>query len=207
MGHSTDFIGHIDIEPPLNDAEIDYLGAICTSRRFDRADGPYDVPGNPRAETSDGIDPDRYNRCAPGQPNLWCDWQVCWEGCCLAWNGTEKSYSMIQWLRYLIAHFLEPGAAAAGNPRFAHFAFDHRLNGMVVGCRRDTKELFAVRVRDNRVTEQVLRPADPRYLDYPPLPYEEQIDREAADRPRYRRRRMRRTTAGSVVALDDRRSV
>ena len=28
MGFSTDFVGHIDIEPPLNDAEIAYLAAF-----------------------------------------------------------------------------------------------------------------------------------------------------------------------------------
>jgi hypothetical protein len=30
------------------------------------------------------------------------------------------------------------------------------------------------------ITQEVLRPADPRYLDYPPLPYEEVIDRDRA---------------------------
>ena len=37
MGFSTDFVGHIDIEPPLNDSEIVYLSAFSASRRYDRA--------------------------------------------------------------------------------------------------------------------------------------------------------------------------
>lgn len=205
MGYSTDFIGHIDIEPPLNDAEMEYLSAFFDSRRCDRGGDPYEVPGNPRAETLVGEYGERGNDPAPGQPNLWCDWRVCWDGCCLAWNGTEKSYSMIPWLRYLIAHFLKPDAKAAGDPRFAEFGFDHVLSGMVVGCRRDDKELFALTVRNNRVTERVLRPADPRYLDLPPLPYEAEKDREVADRPRNRRRRRPDGEPATVVPLADRR--
>jgi hypothetical protein len=32
---------------------------------------------------------------------------------------------MIAWLRYLIAHFLGPGAGAAGDSRVKDFTFDH----------------------------------------------------------------------------------
>jgi hypothetical protein len=75
------------------------------------------------------------------------------------------------------------------------------LSGAVVGCRRDTKELFLVRVDDNDVVEEVLRPADPGYLDYPPLAYEEAIDR---DRELIGRRR-RRPRSDVVVDLANRR--
>lgn len=192
MGFSTDFIGHIDIEPPLNEAEIEYLSAFGESRRFRREGGPYDVPGNPIAERDDvGSHGEEYNVPGVGQPNLWCDWRVCWDGCCLAWNGIEKSYSMVRWLGYLIDHFLAPGASASGRPGFEDFTFDHRLSGMVVGCRRDNKMLFSVRVENNVVKEDVLRPADPRYVDWPRLPYEDEIDRERARSSRRRRRTLR----------------
>lgn len=199
MGFSTDFVGHIDIHPPLNDAEIAYLGAFASSRRFDRAD-PYDVPGNPRAETSEGIDTDAYNRPPAGQPNLWCDWQVCWDGCCITWSGKEKSYSMEPWLRYVINHFLKAGAEAEGDPRFEEFTFDHVLTGTVVGCRRDNKELFAIRAEGNVVRREVITPADPRYLDWPPMPYEDVIDREA-EYARRRRRRPLPDESSTVVPL------
>ncbi len=197
MGYSTDFLGHIDIDPALNDAEIEYLTAFGRSRRCVRPGGPYDVPGNPAAEGRDDFRSELYNNRAQGQPNLWCDWVPCWEGCCIAWNGTEKSYSMIEWLRYLIAHFLKPHAAGAGHPHLEGFTFDHRLSGLVVACRRDNKELLAVKVTNNRVTTRALRPADPRYVDLPPLPYEEEIDR-ANEYVRRRRRRPLRTDAGVV---------
>lgn len=50
VGSTTDFIGHVDIDPPLNDAEIEYLTAFSESRRCLRPGGPYAVPGNARAE-------------------------------------------------------------------------------------------------------------------------------------------------------------
>jgi len=60
----------------------------------------------------------------------------------------------------------------------------------------DNKELFAINVKNNRVTEKILRPADPRYLDYPPLPYELEIVRWEGQRRR--RRRQQRQTAEVV---------
>jgi hypothetical protein len=111
-----DFLGHIEIEPPLNTAELHYLVALSASRRYDRPGGPYEVPGNPSAEhdeCSAEIDIDTYNAVAPGQPSLWCDWRPCWDGSCLSFDGAEKFYRATQWLTYLIDHFLAPGARAA----------------------------------------------------------------------------------------------
>lgn len=198
MGYTTDYVGHIDIVPPLNDEEVEYLTAFRESRRCQRPGGAYDVPGNPWAEEPSEFPVDDYNRVADGQPELWCNWSVCWDGCCLAWNGTEKSYAMVEWLRYLIAHFLRPRAKASGHSGFEDFTFDHRLDGMVVGCRRDDKELFAITVTGNRVTERVLRRADTRYVDRPPLAYEIENDRWAEMSGR---RRRRNRTDAEVVDL------
>ena len=200
MGYTTDFIGHIDITPSLNDDEIAYLTAFNRSRRCERPGGPYDVPGNPSAELEDTMPTEQANTGADGQPGYWCDWEPCWDGCCLAYNGNEKFYQPVEWLRYLIKHFLKPGAAASrvDHERFAGFTFDHVLEGMVVGCRRDNKELFAISVAGNRVREKVLRTADSRYLDYPPLPYEAAIDRWEEGSRRSRRRRARQGSADVI---------
>jgi hypothetical protein len=204
MGYTTDFVGNLTITPRLNEEEIDYLQAFFDSRRCQRPGGSYDVPGNPRAEDLDDFDRDDYNTRAPGQPDLWCGWSICWDGDCLAWSGVEKSYAMVAWLRYLIAHFLKPGAKAAGDPRFAAFTFDHRVNGMVVGCRRDTKELFAMTVSDNVVRERVLSPGNPAWASYPDLPYEIENDLWAEPPARRRRRRGTRSEGGEVVAPAER---
>lgn len=194
MGYTTDFIGHIDINPMLNDAEQAYLQAFSRSRRWDREDGPYVVPGNPAAEEQDSErDRDSYNRTAPGQPELYCQWVPCWDGCCLAFDGHEKFYEPVGWMSYLIDHFLRPGAHAsgAGLPCFDEFAFDHVLEGLVVGCRRDDKELFAIRVENNEVSEEILRPADDRLEEREALAYEAYNDSQRDERPRRRPRSSR----------------
>lgn len=195
MGYTTDFIGHIDIAPSLNEAEIAYLTAFSQSRRYDRGGSPYDVPGNPQADNAADVEPATSNSRAPGQPGLWCDWVPCWDGCCLTFNGKEKFYSPVPWLRYLVAHFLQSSAVAAGggHHQLGGFTFDHVLDGVIVGCRRDNKELYAIVVQDNVVLEEVLRPADERYVDRPPLPYEQAIDRENELSARRRRGRKPRT--------------
>lgn len=201
MGFTTDFIGHIDIRPCLNEAEIAYLTAFSQSRRYDRGGSPYDVPGNPHAEAAVDL-PEGYNAPAPGQPGLWCDWVPCWDGCCLAFNGMEEFYDPVPWLRFLVTHYLKPGAAAQGSVhrQLVGFTFDHVLEGMVVGCRRDNKELYAIVVRNNRVTERILRPATERYVDRPALPYELAIDAGRA-RGAQRRRGRRPRSVAPVIPL------
>lgn len=185
MGFTTDFIGHIDVTPSLNEAEQAYLSAFSLTRHDDREEGPYYVSPNPYADQG-SPDPERAKRLAPGQPQIWCRWVPCWGGCCLALDGEEKIYQPTRWLAYLAQHFLVPDAEASrsGLAVFDDFTFDHRLDGLVVGCRRDNKQLFAIRVEDSVITEEVLRAADARYLDYPPLPYEEVIDRDRRRSPR-----------------------
>lgn len=189
MGYTTDFLGRIDINPGLNEAELAYLGAFCASRRFDRPEGPYAVPGNPYVDEHDDFDYETYNRVAEGQPQLWCQWEACWDGCCLAWDGHEKFYEPTAWLRYLIEHFFAPHAQAStgGLPCFEGFTFDHQLDGLVVGHRRDSRELFAICVQDNVVTERVLMPGDPEFQRRPRLAYEEVLDEWREDLARIRR--------------------
>lgn len=184
MAYRTDFIGHVEVRPELNAAELDYLERFTGSRRWRRPAGPYAVPDGP---SEDGHASSRaWHLPAPGQPTLWCDWVPCWDGCSLTWRGDERFAGVGTWLAYLVDHFLRPGAAAsrAGDTRFAAFTFDHVLDGMVVGCRRDNKQLFAVGVHENRVREEILRPGDRRLRTMPPLPYEQLVDvRRRAEPP------------------------
>ena len=153
MGYTTDFVGHIDIEPSLNQDEMEYLSAFSLSRRFDRPEGPYAVPGNPMAaldtehETVDigDLQPRRSRPAAaavpvgavPGRllPGLRRAREVLRARApgCVTSSSTSSSR--------------ERRLSRSGLPAFEHFTFDHRLDGMVVGCRRDTKELFAIQVK------------------------------------------------------------
>jgi hypothetical protein len=160
MGYTADFLGHIGIDPPLNEVEALYLLSFAASRRYDRPQGPYKVPTNPAAELGAGrsVDIERFIRVAPSQPSLWCGWQPDWDGDCLVHDGSEKCYGASAWLTYLIEHFLAPKAhaAAGGLHWFEGFTFDHTLDGTVAACRRDTRELYLIEVERNIVRERDL---------------------------------------------------
>jgi hypothetical protein len=121
MGYTTDFLGHIEVHPPLNGAEVEYLTAFSQSRRWDRPGGPYAVPDNPRLDDAYVLgEPDpvtgvptfrppvspgsedrkRFSTVAPGQPQLYCQWAPCPKGCCLSWDGGEKFYEPTHWMRW-----------------------------------------------------------------------------------------------------------
>lgn len=206
MGYTTDFIGHFDVNPPLNEAESHYLKVFAESRRWDRPQGPYAIPGNPYAEEPPFNAGERYNRPAPGQPQLWCHWLAVGDGVGLTYDGLEKCYAPVEWLTYLIEHFLAPGARAShtDDPLFDGFTFDHMLSGTVIGCRRDTRELFAIEVCDNEVTKTVLRRGDPHPWEQP-MPYEVEKDRWKSPRRR-NRNHVQESAPSAVIDLSSRRS-
>ena len=39
------------------------------------------------------------------QPGLWCQWRITDDGAKLEWDGGEKFYNYVEWLKYLIIHF------------------------------------------------------------------------------------------------------
>ena len=182
MGVTTRYLGHVSIDPPLNQSEYDYLRLFSRSRRSFRDGGPYAVfPVDPHEEAltlhADEA-AERANRIADGQPGYWCQWVPCPRGCCLGWDGHEKFYAGGAWLQYLIDHFLRPGAAARADRGgwFQHFTFDHDLNGVVVGEQGDNRELFSLTVVHGDVTRRTLRrgepmPWDPGYVETPDLPW------------------------------------
>jgi hypothetical protein len=112
-----------------------------------------------------------------GAPQGWSNWESCYQGCCLSYDGGDKANHMIPWLKHLMRTYIIPDAAAAGRPGFEEFTCDHMLNGMVVGSRRDTRELFSITVRENHVEVELLWPGVPEWSDYPPLGYQAAIDR------------------------------
>lgn len=189
MGHTTDYLGYLEISPPLNDAEVQYLEVFGRMRHFTRDGSPYDVPGNPAAPDNVGVDSDAYHSVHPGKPSQDCGWTPCGTGCCLSHDGIEKFNNPEPWLTYLIDHLLKPGAVAStlGHPLLEAFTFDHVLGGVVVGCRRDVRELFALVVDDNQVHREVLHSGDPVWEGAAPLAYELARDRTwGARSQRYR---------------------
>lgn len=183
MGYSTDFVGWVQVDPPLAKHETDYLRAFGRTRRWDRPAGPYVVLPHPLADDEDKDLDDQgvaaYNRPVPGEPGLWCPWTATDSGSTLAYDGIEKAYDDVRWLQYVINTFLCPDAVAstADDPAFDEFTFDHVCDGAVASCRRDTGQVSLILVTNNDVDELVLLPGVPEGVVWGDLPYEAEVDR------------------------------
>lgn len=127
----TDFIGRIQVRPPLNDAEHSFLLELLDSDRTLR--------GTPTG------------RGDPTVPFARLAWEACPDGCCLEWNCEEDSKWMLDSLRVVIDHWLKPGAKAEGRPAYAEFTFDHVLSGAVMGRSPTDRSTWFVTAIDNVV--------------------------------------------------------
>lgn len=162
MGYTTEFTGSIAIEPPLNEHELAYLKRFSATRRMERKRGPY-YCGTGYAGQDHEPDVTDYNRPCADQPGKWCQWEPSEDGRELAWNGVEKFYYSLEWMAYLIDTFLAPGARLAGElasptegwyyaPEFAHFTFDHVLNGVIDAAGEEEGDVWQIVVTDGVVT-------------------------------------------------------
>jgi hypothetical protein len=79
-----------------------------------------------------------FNIPATGQPGLWCQWVPTEDGTGIGWNGAEKFYNYVEWLDYLIKHFLKPWGLV--------------LNGEVEWQGEDQGDVGKIIVKDNVVT-------------------------------------------------------
>ncbi|AKU15024.1 hypothetical protein [Luteipulveratus mongoliensis] len=159
MGFSTTYLGRFDISPVLNREEVEWLRSYA--RMLDRdPDDPYAVPMNPGAAPLVEHPESRAGSTWRSDGLFRCDWQPCPDGCCLVWQGTEKSNNAMRELTYLIDHFLRPGAHAHRDQRsdFAAFTFDHVVKGVIAAERGDTRKLFLLEARDNEIVERTLVP-------------------------------------------------
>jgi hypothetical protein len=176
MGYQTDFVGYLHVQPALNESEIALVNAIA--RRPNRLDY-----GALRT-----VDDETAARFAleTGMPNGWSNWEACAQGCCLSYDGGDKANHMVPWLKYLLSTYLVPGAQASGKAGYDELTCDHFVNGMVVGSRRDNRQLYSITVRENEVSVELLWPGVPEWSDYPPLGYQVEIDRFLEWRAAYR---------------------
>lgn len=71
------------------------------------------------------------------QPGLWCQWTVSEDNTKLEWDGGEKFYEYVPWLKYLISNFIEP--------------WGYVLNGYVEYQGEDYGDKGTIRVRKNLV--------------------------------------------------------
>lgn len=146
MGYTTEFKGSFELDKALAREHLSYLQAFADSRRMKRdpakcgpdpkreaaglplgLDAAYFVGGGGFAgQDRDGSILD-YNREPDGQPGLWCKWEPNAEGTAIVWNGAEKFYDYIEWIEYLVTHFLKPwGYVANGSVTWQGEEIDDR---------------------------------------------------------------------------------
>lgn len=151
MGYTTDFDGHINVSPPLNANEIAYLKKFNETRRMKRTKGPYYVQGT--GCYGQGHDDDIINHNDSGdQPGLWCKWTPTEDGTAIEWDQCEKFYDSVEWMQYLIDHFLKPDALAKTQTidGKTFFTFqDHTLQGAIEAQGEAEDDHWYLVVRNN----------------------------------------------------------
>lgn len=159
MGYTTDFFGEFKLDEPLTPEHAAYLKKFNETRRMKRdevkaakfSDPLREAVGLPvgpeggyyvNAMGYYGQEGDAsvldYNNSPQGQPGLWCKWTPTKTGDGIQWDGGEKFYDYVEWLKYLIDHFLA--------------LWGYTLNGEVKWRGEDPDDYGLIVVKDNTVT-------------------------------------------------------
>ena len=130
MGITTVFKGSFVLSVPLAPEQRLYLTCFSQTRRVKRSvehlqeladpirtavglplgsegayfvgqDSPYSIP----LDDTSVVD---LNTPPEGQPGLWCQWVPTDDGTAITWNGGDSFYYYVEWIEYLVEHFLAP---------------------------------------------------------------------------------------------------
>jgi hypothetical protein len=158
MGYTTEFSGSFELDRPLTDEHRAYLEKFNDTRRMARdatkaellpdpvrlaaglpvgEQGGYFVGAKGHAGQDHEASILDYNTAPKGQPGLWCQWQPTYDGAEIVWDEGEKFYNYVEWLEYIIAHFLQP--------------WGYVLNGEVEWDGEDREDIGQICVKDNVV--------------------------------------------------------
>lgn len=159
MGYTTDFDGSFELDKPLKPEHLAYLQAFARTRRMSRKanitkqlsdpirlatglpigiDGEYYVGASNDYGQSETPGIQDFNKPPATQPSLWCQWIPDDDGNSIIWDGGEKFYDYVAWLKYIISAFIEP--------------WGYTLNGEVSWSGEDLLDLGLIIVKDNLVT-------------------------------------------------------
>ena len=170
MGYTTDFNGKFNLDKPLTQEHKNYLEKFNETRRMKRKqsltskrkdpariaaglpvgkEGAYFVGEGGDFGQGDGVGGDGitdlvdYNYPPDGQPSLWCQWVPSNDGTSIVWDGGEKFYHYVEWIEYLIKHFLKP--------------WGYTLNGEVEWYGEDANDRGLIVVDNNVVKTKIAR--------------------------------------------------
>ena len=188
MGYTTDFEGSVTVTPPLNAEELAYLNKFSETRRMNRKKGPYFVDGTEdfgQGRDSDIID---YNSPDPSQPGLWCHWVASDDGSEIMWDGGEKFYYALEWMDYIINHFVGPTPIAATELPFLK---GHTVNGTISADGEESDDFWKLQVNGNSVSRIEGRVAFEDEVAPEPEPVDLTPEQEALARTRIAIRHVR----------------
>lgn len=164
MGYTTDFEGRFALNRPLAPEHHAYLKAFNNTRRMMRhekaaasmSDTIREAAGLPVGHQGGyfvggggfmGQDRDesvaKPNQPPDGQPGLWCKWTPSEDGHAIEWDGGEKFYDYVDWLKYIIQYFLAP--------------WGYSLTGEVLFQGEDIHDRGTIVVVENEVSVKKLR--------------------------------------------------
>jgi hypothetical protein len=145
VGYTTEFEGEFTLTRKMTDQEREYLQKFSETRRMARklparwgVEGEFYIDGGGFMGQDHEKSIIDYNRPPKTQPGLWCQWEPNEEGTTIRWNGGEKFYRYVEWLRYILEKFLIP----AGNG----------LSGSVTYRGEDDEDKGTITVADNQIT-------------------------------------------------------
>lgn len=95
MGYTTEFDGELTITPPLNEKQRKEMNQLAED---DHHGGAY--------------------------PSNYCQWVVDADGATLGWDGGEKFYAYVEWLRLICRKFDSWGVKANGHIRWRGESFN-----------------------------------------------------------------------------------
>lgn len=133
MGYTTEFAGTIVLNEPLTEVQAAYLKEFSQTRRMKRdpekaaklpdpireavglpigKEGEYFVGGTGSFGQDDDPSVIKHNNPPTTQPGLWNNWIVDpnedGQLDVIGWNGAEKFYDYVEWMKYIIDNFLKP---------------------------------------------------------------------------------------------------
>lgn len=160
MGYTTDFSGEFTIDTQLDPIIGNLINGIAFTRRVKRdtkklaemknlskeeADLRYGIEGEYYYNKDDfancGQTPDNsitdFNMPPSTQPGLWCQWIYSEEDNIIEWNGGEKFYNYVDWIKYIIEKILNPNG--------------YKLNGVVKWQGEESFDRGEIQITNNKV--------------------------------------------------------
>lgn len=170
MGYTTSFSGSFTIDKPVDEETYDLLHGLASTRRMKRdirqlgrrvyvgkvkrvtkeiaeqwkkefgEEGEFWVGDSQNSGQGHAQDIVDYNTPPKTQPGLWCSWGIQEDRQTIEWDGGEKFYKYVEWIKYFIEKILAPRG--------------YKLNGVVTWQGEDDEDAGQIEIVDNVVSEK-----------------------------------------------------